>query len=68
MVEEEKIKFFVFIINGKKFVESNYDDTTVAQISDDEYEVTYGDQKRVLNLKDATYEGGSSTYKVQKLY
>ena len=66
--EEENIKFFVFNIKGKIYIESNYDDTTVSEISENLFEVTYADQRGVLNIKDNTYEIGGNKFEVKQIY
>ena len=66
--EEENIKFFVFNIKGKIYIESNYDDTTVSEVSENLFEVTYADQRGVLNIKDNTYEIGGNKFEVKQIY
>ena len=58
----------MFNIKDKIYIESNYDDTTVSEISDNLFEVTYADQRGILNIKDNTYEIGGKSFEVKELY
>lgn len=66
--EEERIKFFIFKIKDNIYIEANYDDTKVEKISKDEYEVKYGNEKAILNIKNNTYEINNIKYNVKKIY
>ena len=66
--EEEKISFFVFNINNNIYIESNYDDTTVTRINENEFEVKYADQRGILNIANDTYEINGNSFHVKRVY
>ena len=66
--KEEKISFYIFHIKNNTYVESNYDDTKVDRINENEFEVKYGNERGILNLKNNFYEINNLKYDIKKIY
>lgn len=66
--DEAKIIFYIFIINGNYYIESNYDDTTIKEVSNKVYEIRYSDQIEILDLNNNTYEKDNSKYNIVEMY
>lgn len=65
---EMKIKIYIFNINGNNYVECNYDDTTITKKSNVLFELSYDNQKDLVNIDKNTYITGDKTYKCTIIY
>lgn len=65
---ETKTSFYVFKIDDDIYVETNYDDTTVKRIQDNLFEVKYGNNVDLFDLKNKKYIVNNVEYYCDKLY
>lgn len=66
--EKVNTRFYIFHINDNVYVETNFDDTSVKHISNNMYEVKYGNNHDIFDLGNKKYIMNDVEYTCKKVY